>query len=124
MKYLWSDTKRIFGLPISFTKYSFNENRLFKRSGLLVRKEDQVSLYHIRDLSVEISLGQRIFGVGTVTVISVDKSDSVLKLENIKNPYGVREALYEVVEDAQKARGMRYTELTGDGSIEDFNDFE
>lgn len=121
-KVIWQDTKRWCGLPLTFTKYSLNKSRLFKRSGILSRKEDQVSLYHIRDLSVEVSLIQRLFGVGTVSVISVDKTDSVLKLENVKKPYEVRELLYDAKEEAQRARGMKYTELTGDGSS-DFDDF-
>ena len=27
---IWKDKKRILGLPITFTKYSFSENRLFQ----------------------------------------------------------------------------------------------
>ena len=51
------DTQRHFGLPISFTNYSLTEDRLFRKSGILTRKEDQVSLYHIRDMEVSVSGG-------------------------------------------------------------------
>lgn len=113
----WEDTKRWCGLPWTFTKYSFTEDRLFRRTGLLNQTEDQVNLYHIRDMRVSVTLWQRICRVGTITVISADKSDNILKLENIRQPYEVRETLYQAVEAACKARGMRYTEFTS-GDIE------
>lgn len=110
MEYSWKETKRILGMPISFTKYGLGDGRLFRRAGILTRKEDQISLYHIRDFEVRITLGQRIFGVGTVKVIGVDKSTPELLLENIKHPYEVRDFLYREVENECQKRNMRYSE--------------
>lgn len=122
VKKLWEDRKRWCGMPITFTRYYFTDDRLFRRKGLLHETEDQVNLYHIRDMKVEVSLWQRLCRVGTVTIISADKTDNILKLENIRKPYEVREALYQAVEDACRAKGMRYTEFTngaGDGCDHD-----
>ena len=44
MEYIWNDTKRILGQPISFTHYSLTEDRLFVRSGLLKTEESQSQL--------------------------------------------------------------------------------
>lgn len=120
MSIKWKDTKRHFGLPISFTNYSLTENRLFRKSGILTRKEDQVSLYHIRDMEVSISLGQRIFGVGTVKVIGSDASTPELLLENIKKPYEVRDLLYETSEEDKKNRRLTRTEFMYD----DYSDYD
>lgn len=109
---LWEDRKRWCGLPITFTKYSFNEDRLFRRRGLLNETEDQINLYHIRDMRVNVNLWQRICRVGTVTVVSADKTDNVMLLENIRNPYEVRESLYDAVEKSCAKRKVRYTEVT------------
>ena len=68
IEYLWKDRKRHFGLPLSFTRYSLSEDRLFCETGFLNIKADEVLLYRVRDLELTISLGQRIFGVGTVCV--------------------------------------------------------
>ena len=35
MDTIWTDRKRHFGLPISFTKYSLSEDRLFRETGFL-----------------------------------------------------------------------------------------
>ncbi len=120
MSIKWKDTKRHFGLPISFTNYSLTEDRLFRKSGILTRKEDQVSLYHIRDMEVSVSLGQRIFGVGTVKVIGSDASTPELLLENIKKPYEVRDLLYETSEEDKKNRRLARTEFMSD----DYSDME
>ena len=44
MDTIWTDRKRHFGLPISFTKYSLSEDRLFRETGLLNLNEEEVLL--------------------------------------------------------------------------------
>ena len=113
ISYLWQDRKRICGLPITFTKYSLTEDRLFRETGLLSLKEEEVLLYRVRDLELRRSLGQRIFGVGTVCVHSSDKTTPHLDLLNIKNPREVKELLHRQVEEMKLSRRMRTTELLG-----------
>ena len=67
-KLIWTDRKRYFGLPLSFTKYAISEDRLFQSTGLLNLKFEEILLYRIRDLALSCSFGQRIFGVGTVQI--------------------------------------------------------
>ena len=88
--YLWKDRKRILGLPITFTRYRLSEDRIFRETGLLNLKEEEVLLYRVRDLELKRSLFQRIFGVGTVCVHSSDKTTPHLDLLNIKNPREVK----------------------------------
>ena len=40
---LWADRKRHLGLPLSFTKYSLTETRLFCETGLLNLKEEEMT---------------------------------------------------------------------------------
>ena len=108
---LWQDSKRYLGMPLSFTKYSVNDGRLFVKSGIFVRKEEQVSLYRIKDLSVTVTLFQRIFRVGTIRVSSADTSCPELLIENIKNPYTVRDIIYKSSEEDKKERRVGRTEL-------------
>ena len=63
LQYLWRDRKRILGLPISFTRYSLTEDRIFVEAGLLNLRAEEIILYRVRDLSLRIALSQRIFGV-------------------------------------------------------------
>ena len=111
--YLWKDRKRFLGMPLSFTRYRLSEDRLFCETGFLNVKSDEVLLYRVRDLRLTMSLGQRIFGVGTVRVVSSDKSIPHLDLKNVKAPRTVKELIHQNVEAAKDKRRMRATELLG-----------
>ena len=115
MEYLWKDRKRRLGLPLSFTRYMLSEDRLFCETGLLNLKADEVLLYRVQDLVLTMTLGQRIFGVGTVCVHSSDKSIPHLDLKNVKNPRQVKELIHQNVEAAKEKRRMRSMEIMGGG---------
>ena len=83
--YIWKDRKRYFGMPISFTRYALSEDRLFLSQGFLNIKDDEILLYRVLDIDTSRNLWQRLFGVGTVVVMSSDKSMPSLVLKNIKN---------------------------------------
>ena len=123
IEYLWKDRKRHLGLPLSFTRYRLSDDRLFCETGFLNIRSDEVLLYRVRDLQLNMSLGQRIFGVGTVCVISSDKSVPHLDLKNVKHPRQVKELIHQHVEEAKDKRRMRTTELVGaEGSDDDYHD--
>ena len=87
---------------------------------------DVQKLDRVRDLRVSVSLWQRIFGVGSVTVVSTDKSIPELTLKNIRQPNEVKELIHEHVEKMKIERRMRIGEMsmdTDDDSIdlEDIN---
>ena len=113
IQYIWKDRKRILGMPISFTRYRLSEDRLFCEKGFLNIKQDEVLLYRVRDLQLNMSLGQRIFGVGTICVVSSDKSVPHLDLVSVKNPRQVKEMIHQRVEAAKDSRRMRTMEIMG-----------
>ena len=78
-------------------------------------------LYRIRDITTSRTLWQRLFGVGTVTVMSSDKTMPVLNLKNIKNPVAVKELLHRQVEEMKIRRRVRVGEImtTGQGADDD-----
>lgn len=117
-EFLWTDRRRRFGLPLSFTKYRLGENILMREMGILNLREEDVQLYRIMDIETNKPFGQRIFGCGTVIVHSSDKTAPVLELKSIKNPDVVKSLLYEKVEEAKTARRMRTTELLDTDSDE------
>lgn len=96
---IWSDRKRtLFGLPLSFTKYTLTEERLFIQTGLFTTVEDEVRLYRILDVKLTRTLGQKIFGVGSIHVCSADKSMVDFEITSVKNSADVKEKLSELVE--------------------------
>lgn len=102
---IWYDRKRTFlGLPWSFTKYSLTEDRLFIERGFLNTNEDEVRLYRIMDVSLKRTLGQRIFGLGTIHCCSADKTMMDFDIKSIKQPKRVKEMLSEAVEKERQAK--------------------
>ena len=119
IKTLWQDRKRHLGLPLSFTRYRLSEDRIFCVKGFLNIHEEEVLLYRVRDLELRLSLGQRIFGVGSVIVHSSDKTMPTLELKNIKIPRKVKEMIFRQVEDCKAQRRMRTMEFVGGGDAGD-----
>lgn len=122
IEYLWKDRKRFLGMPLSFTRYRLSNDRLFLETGVLSMKEDEIILYRVRDLSLSISLWQRLFGVGTVTISSSDKSMPSLVLKNIKHPREVKELIHQQVEQMKIARRLRVGEILSDHDDDDDDD--
>lgn len=113
-RYIWKDRKRFLGIPLSFTRYAMSDDRLFFSVGFLSVRDEELLLYRVRDISLKRSLWQRIFGVGTVTIASSDKSTPTLLLKNIKHPLDVKELLHENVEESKVRRRMRFSEMMTD----------
>ena len=114
MEYLWKDRKRHLGLPLSFTRYALSEDRLFLSVGFFSIKDEEILLYRIRDISTSRSLWQRMFGVGSITVVSSDKTAPTLLLKNVKNPLDVKEMLHQQVEKVKIQRRIRLCEIMTD----------
>ena len=122
IEFLWKDRKRYFGLPLSFTRYCLSEDRLFISEGFLNIRDDEILLYRVRDIDTRRSLWQRLFGVGTVTVISSDKTMPSLVLKNIKDPIFVKELIHRQVEEMKIRRRVRFGEImtaTDDDDLDD-----
>jgi hypothetical protein len=120
---LWKDRKRILGLPITFTRYQLDEERLIMRKGLINTATDEMLIYRILDIKLMRTLGQKIVGVGTVTLISSDKSTPQLELVNIRDSEKVRRFLGEQIERQREARrisGREYLGGLGDGAHDAF----
>ena len=119
IEYLWMDRKRYLGLPLSFTRYRLSEDRLFLSVGFLNIRDDEILLYRVRDIDTSRSLWQRLFGVGTVTVSSSDKTMPTLVLKNIKDPIFVKELIHKQVEEMKIRRRVRLGEIMGNALDDD-----
>ena len=124
LQYIWKDRRRRMGMPLSFTRYALSEDRLFLSVGFWNIKDDEVLLYRVRDITTSRTLWQRIFGVGTVTVISSDKTQPMVELKNIKQPLQVKELLHTQVEEMKEKRRVRIGEISVDNDDMDEIDEE
>ncbi|MBQ5445555.1 MAG: PH domain-containing protein [Lachnospiraceae bacterium] len=123
MALVWQDRKRIiFGLPWSFTKYKLYDDKFQICTGFLSRKEEEIRLYRIMDLTLQKSLGQRIFGMGTIKVESADKTTPEFLIKNIKKPDTVRDLLSDKVEVARRKNRVSGREYMSADDIDDDDD--
>ncbi|MCR5628801.1 MAG: PH domain-containing protein [Eubacterium sp.] len=121
MAQLWSDKKRtIFGLPLSFTRYTLTEEKFIKKSGILSTDEEEIRLYRIRDVSLHQTLGQRLFKVGTIHICSSDISAPELDVVSVKDPRTVKDLISDVVENVRNEKRVGVNEFMTEGS--DFHD--
>jgi hypothetical protein len=110
---LWKDRKRFLGMPISFTRYKVDANRFYTKIGLLRTVTNEVLLYRILDVKLTRNLGQKLFGVGTITLYSADQSDDRIILKNIAKSEKVRRFLSSMVENERNKRRIAGRELYG-----------
>ncbi|MBR6562772.1 MAG: PH domain-containing protein [Clostridia bacterium] len=115
IEYIWKDRKRtIFGLPLSFTVYKLTKEKLLIESGFLSKKEEEVRLYRIMDLTLNRPFGQRIFGVGTIHCCTGDKSTPEFNIEKIKNPSEIKNMLSDMVESERQRKRVSAREFMTD----------
>lgn len=120
MEYIWKDRKRTFlGLPWSFTVYRLTEEKLFIETGFFNKKEEEIRLYRIMDLTLNRTLGQRIFGVGTIHCCTADKSTPEFDIKSIKNSKDIKNMLSDMIEKQRDAKRITAREFMDDGDHED-----
>ncbi len=115
---IWSDRKRFWGMPLSFTRYRLIRKpgawfKLFADVGFTYSEIEEVNLYRICDISFRQSLFGKMLDTGTVILKSNDVSRPTFILRNIKNPFRVRDMLSEYIEQERKIHNVRLTEFHG-----------
>ncbi|MBR2784387.1 MAG: PH domain-containing protein [Clostridia bacterium] len=119
---IWKDRKRtIFGLPLSFTVYTLTGEKILIDTGFLNQKQDEIMLFRITDITLTRTLGQRIFGLGTVHCCSADKTSPEFDLKNIKNSSEVKELLSSEVFRERKENRVSSREILYDDDGHDDN---
>ena len=99
----WKDRKRtIFGLPWSFTRYRLTDDKLIVSTGLFSINEEEIRLYRIMDVTLKRSLGERLWGLGTIHICSSDKTTPELDIKRVRQSADVKEMLSDMVEAARK----------------------
>lgn len=124
INYVWSDRKRTFlGLPWSFTRYRLAKEKLIIDVGFFSRREDEVRLYRITDISLRRTFGERLLGLGTIHCCSGDKTSPEFDIKNIKKSREVKELLSDMVEEERLRHRVSIREnFSDDGHDEEYDD--
>ena len=121
----YKERKRLlfFGLPWTFTKYTVREEDVVINEGLLKTHENNCYMYKIQDVELQKSLGERLFGLGTVICYTGDTTHPKLMLEHIKNAREVKDYILKASEEARRKRRTLNTLDIGSDGIDDADRF-
>ena len=108
-----------FGLPFTFTKYTVTDEVITINDGLLNTKENDCYLYIVQDVELQVSLGERIFGLGTVACYTGDNTHPQLFLTHIRNAREIKNYILKAAEEARRKRRTLNTLNINASDIED-----
>lgn len=116
----YKERKRLlfFGLPWTFTVYEIEEELVTIRQGLITQKENDCYMYKIQDVVLVRSLGERMFGLGTVICHTGDVTHPTLELKHIKKSKEIKDYLLAQSEEARRKRRTLNTLDIGAGGDE------
>lgn len=119
---LWKDRKRVCGLPLTFTKYTLDKDRLYIKKGFFASETNELLLYRALDIKSSRNLWQKICGVGTISLYSADQSHNNLELKNVKKSEQVRKFLSVLIEQRRNEKGITGREIYGASGFAQSND--
>ncbi len=113
---IWKDRKRRLGLPLSFYRYYIVKKegewvKFFRHKGFFSAIIDDINVYRCFDVTLIVSLADRIFGTGTIEIASNDAHVPTFHLRHIKNPYKVRDMISSLIEIERKKKNIGITEF-------------
>ena len=119
----YRERKRLlfFGLPWTFTKYTIREDDVVINSGFLKTYENNCYMYKIQDVELQVSLIERIFGLGTVVCYTGDTTHPRLLLERIKNAKEIKDYILKESEEARRKRRTSNTLDIGSEGIDEMD---
>ncbi len=83
-------------VQLKMTYYEVTSDRIEWSRGILDRRVDNLDMFRVVDLKMRRTIFDCIFGIGTICLITTDKSNPEFVFENIRRP---RE-LYDVIKKA------------------------
>jgi membrane protein YdbS with pleckstrin-like domain len=86
--------------------YRISNYRIDHEHGLLFKNMDTLELWHVEDVSLRQSPIDRIFKVGTITVVSNDATTPRLQLKSIDDPRKLLETLKQRIIAVKRQRGV------------------
>lgn len=75
------------------TIYSITNQRVLVERGILGKNVSEIDLRYIDDTQFSQTLGQRLLGIGNVTIVSSDKTSPLFVLRGVSDPRSVRELI-------------------------------
>lgn len=96
-------------LLVRTMRYEVTSQRFRVTSGVLSRRIEEVELYRVKDSAFRQSLFQRLFGLGSVALVTSDATtpDAVIESISARLAKDLREQIRDLVEDLREAKRVR-----------------
>jgi uncharacterized membrane protein YdbT with pleckstrin-like domain len=91
--------------------YVLTTQRFIHESGLLRRVNDRIEVLDMDDISFEQGLVDRFVGVGTIRIVSTDRSHPALALRGIENVKVVSELFDNARRAERRRRGLHVEQI-------------
>ena len=119
MEYIERKRLLFFGLPWTFTKYTIRDEMITINTGLLSTKENDCYMYKVQDVELSASLGERIFGMGTIICYTGDTTNPKLYIEHVRNAKAIKDFILEASEESRmKRRTMNTLSIDADVDLD------
>jgi len=93
-------------LALQSARYTITNQRIIRRFGLFNRATFEIELYRVKDVHLYEPLQLRLFRLGTISLISSQRSTQLFELTAIKNAAAIREQLRHLVERRRNEKGV------------------
>jgi len=97
-------------LKLKMTYYEVTADRIEWSRGIFDRKVDNLDMFRVIDLKMRRSLLDCIVGVGTVGLITTDKTDPKFTFQKIRQPRRLYDIIKKASLEADKQRGVFHLE--------------
>jgi membrane protein YdbS with pleckstrin-like domain len=88
-------------------EYIITTQRVRVISGLFSKEVQEIELFRVKDTAARQAFFQRLFGLGTITVLSGDEKQPRLVLDGVPNAIDMRERLRQEVMSLRQRFGVR-----------------
>ena len=99
------------GIDLSLPQFNYtltNERLCIVKKGYIGTKKDEIELYKIKDVSVKQGITEKVLGIGTIEILSVDETSPIITLKQIKNPEYVKETIRTAVKNSKANLNIQY----------------
>jgi len=90
--------------------YVITSERIKLITGMVSRHVENFELIRVQDIDFKQNVGERLFGLGDITIQGHDTSDPTIVLRNVPKPEEVYELLRKAWLEARKRYGLQFRE--------------
>ncbi|TYB74477.1 PH domain-containing protein [Bizionia gelidisalsuginis] len=98
-------------LVVKTWEIEITEQRLIVEKGVLSKSTEELELYRVKDIRLDQPFFLRLVGLSNITLVTSDRSHSVVRIPAISEGKNLREKLRIAVEERRDKKRVRETDF-------------